>query len=91
MDHCDTIINVSQLNTHVLILLVKWLRMNGLYSRTQKNKKRKKKKKIISDKQRYRQMTDHSRGGSTGAESYAGLMGLLSATGSLLSGAALRV
>jgi len=79
MDLCSTKHTCS--NSACQMFADKWL-----YSRTQK-----KKKKIISDKQRYRQMTDHSRGGTTGVESHAGLVGLLSATGSLLSCEALRV
>ena len=79
MDLCSTKHTCS--NSACQMFVDKWL-----YSRTQK-----KKKKIISDKQRYRQMTDHSRGASTGVESNPGLAGLLSATGSLLSCEALRV
>ena len=85
MDHCDTIINVSQLNTcsnsACQMVADEWIVLTNT----------KKYKEIISDKQRYRLMTDHSRGGSTGVESDTGLVGLLSATGSLLSCEALRV
>ena len=61
------------------------MRINGLYPRTQK-----KYKEIISDKQRYRQMSDYSRGVSTGVESCAGPCWSTLCYGSLLSCAALR-
>ena len=54
MDHSDTTINVSQLNTYVLNCLSNGCG-NELYSWTQK-----KNKKHISDKQQYRQMTDQA-------------------------------
>ena len=54
MDHCSTKHICS--NSACQMFADKWL-----YSRTQK-----KKKKIISDKQRYRQMTDHTKQAKTG-------------------------
>ena len=85
MDHCSTKHTCS--NSACQMFADEWI----VLINTKKEKEKRKKKKLISDKQRYRQMTDHSRGVSTGVESNAGLVGLLSATGSLLSCEALRV
>ena len=89
MDLCSTKHTCS--NSACQMFADEWIVLINTKRKRKKRKKEEKKKKHISDKQRYRQMTDHSRGGSTGVESHAGLVGLLSATGLLLSCEALRV